>query len=237
METSNGMNKTWLIIIAVVAVLTAMGVAQFSFPRTAVSPSPEVSEPAPVESTTTPSLDIKEVTVNSSPHVAPALPSIAKGDNIASWNFKGVYTDNPELVTKAKEEIKRLSDLIGKGTYTDMALYVGIANQYELLGEGSPEYDYLGRAIEAGGTASGLPWHNLGVLMERLGALETARVAYEKATLIQPEMKFYHYAYFEFLTTRMKEDAVRIEKEYAAALSNLGQDSDVLSLYSEWKQS
>jgi len=153
------MHKTGMLIIGGVAVALIAVAAWFLFPRHAVTPQPDVS--------------------------VPKLPSIAEGDNIASWNFEGAYADHPELVAKAEAEIRRLSDLIGEGTYPDVTLYVSIANQYELLGNGKQEYDYLGRAIMAD-PASGLPWHNLGVLMERLGALETARVAYERAVLLQP---------------------------------------------------
>ena len=230
-----------LLIVGGVAVLFITGIVQFLFPQNAIAPQPAVStfvpEPSPVENNNaTTSLEVKKVTVTSSTHATPVLSSIAKGDTIASWTFKGAYTDNSDLIAKAEAEITRLSGLLGKGTYPDVSLYVGIANQYELLGDGEQQYDYLGRAIKVGGI-TGLPWHNLGVLMERLGALETARVAYEKSTRIQPEMKFYHYAYFEFLTTRMKDNAVAIEKEYAAALSNLGQDTDIEQLRSEWKNS
>jgi len=235
------MNKKRIVITVGVLVVLVTGVAQFLFPRTALSPQIptafEPFEPLLAEQNSATTLNIKEVVVSSPIRPAPKLPAIAKGDTIASWSFKGAYADRPELVTKAEAEIKRLHDFIGKGTYPDVSLYVGIANQYALLGDGKLEYEYLSQAIMAGGAATGLPWHNLGVLMERLGALESARVAYETSTLIQPEFKFYHYAYFEFLTTRMRDDTADIEKEFAAAIKNLGQDTDILSLYAEWKQS
>lgn len=235
---SNGVSKTWIIIIGVAIILLATGVVQFLFPRSAVSPTLPVASSPSVENNSATSSDSIQVTASVSTNKKTLdLPSIAKGDTIASWNFKGVYSDNPELMTKAAVEIKRLLNLIGKGTYPDMSLYVGIANQYELLGDGKQQYDYLGRAIGVSGGGSGLPWHNLGVLMERLGALETARVAYEKSTFIQPEFKFYHYAYLEFLVARMKDNTIAIEKEYASAIENLGQDADILQLYSEWKKS
>lgn len=231
------MERTKILIIGVAGIFLIAGIAQFLFPQSAIAPQPVVSEPLPVENTVaTTSVEVKKVTVTGSTKMTPVLPVIAKGDSIASWTFKGAYADNPDLILKAQVEIARLSGFLGGGTYPDVSLYIGIANQYELLGDGKQQYDYLSRAIKEGGI-TGLPWHNLGVLMERLGALETARVAYERSTLIQPAIKFYHYAYFEFLTTRMKSDTVAIEKEYAAALKNLGQDADILQLYSEWKQS
>lgn len=232
------MSRVWLIVIGGVLIVLAAGAVQFLFPRTAASPVPVVFEPAPVENISTTTPDIKEITVSSSVRQASRLPSIAKGDTIASWTFTGAYTGRADLIAKAEAEIKRLSGLIGEGTYSNMSLNVGIANQYELLGDGEQAYEYLSRAIGKNENAtSGLPWHNLGVLMERLGALETARIAYEEATLIQPEMKVYQYAYFEFLTTRLKDSAADIEKEYTTALKYLGQDSDILQLYAEWKQS
>lgn len=234
METSNGMNKSFLFIIGAGLVLLVMGTMQFLFPRTAVSPSPSVSGVSSEGNNGATSTE--PVQVVSVPNTVPSKSSlIERSDTIISWNFKGVYADRPDLITKANSEIKRFLDLIGTGAYTDMILYVSIANQYDLLGDGKQEYDYLNRAIQEGGSTTGLPWHNLGVLMERLGALQTARVAYEKATLVQPELKQWHYAYLEFLTTRMKDDTAIIEKAFAAALANLSQTSDILQLRSEWE--
>ncbi|MFH1178246.1 MAG: hypothetical protein V1711_00765 [bacterium] len=233
------MNKSWLIIIGCAIILFVAGAVQFLFPRTAVSPSTTDTnnELLPAENSIATSTGSTQVKANVSNSTVQDLISIAKGDVISSWNFKGAYTDNPELIAKAEAEIKRLSDLIGKGTYTNMTLYVSIANQYGLLGDGKQEYNYLNRAIETGGSTTGLPWHNLGVLMERLGAFQTARVAYERAAVVQPELKQWHYAYLAFLTARMKDNVADIEKAFTAAIKNLGQDSDILQLYSEWKQS
>jgi tetratricopeptide (TPR) repeat protein len=167
--------------------------------------------------------------------VSHPLP-LAKGDIISSWDFQGVYTDKPELVAKAQDEIARLSGLLAAATSSKMILLVGIANQYELLGKGKEQYDYLGRAVRTD-AASSLPWHNLGVLMERFGAYQTARIAYEKATTLQPQFSFYHFAYLEFLTARMKDDTVDIEKAFAAAEANLGKVSYLLELRTAWENS
>jgi len=201
------------------------------FPRSAVAPEP--SGEASLEATSTvPSAPAQ----TTAPKPVPELPSIAKDDTIASWTFTGVYTNNSELSAQADAEITRLKELVGKGTYSDTSLYVGIANQYELLGDGKQEYEYLSRAIGEGGESAGLPWHNLGVLMERLGALQTARVAYQKATLVQPSLNQWHFSYIEFLTTRMAGDVPTIEKAFAFAFKNIGQDPDILSFQTEWKK-
>jgi tetratricopeptide (TPR) repeat protein len=179
------MNKVQILITCGILVAFAAVVAWFFFPRSATAPHAVAPESSPVENNSATTSDSKSVATSSPSRVATVLPSIAKGDSVASWDFKGAYADNPELIAKANAEIARFSDLIGKGTYSDMELYVSIANQYELLGNGKQEYDYLGRAIMSDPT-SGLPWHNLGVLMERLGALKTARVAYDRAVFLQP---------------------------------------------------
>lgn len=183
------MNKTRLIIIGGVLVILVSGIAQLLFPHNTLAPQSSTAEPSSTKNNATTSVQIQKSVATSSPsHVETVLPSIAKGDTIVSWEFVGAYTNNPELIAKAEAEIKRLSDLIGKGTYPNVTVYVSIAIQYDLLGEGKQEYDYLSRAIAAG-PASGLPWHNLGVLMEKLGALKTAHVAYDRAVFLQPQFK------------------------------------------------
>jgi hypothetical protein len=227
------MNKVWLIIGGILIVMV-LGAAQLWYAHPIIPTVPTATSTPKQKVTAPPAPVAPVVTVQKGP--ASDTVSISAGDTIVSWNFKGAYTDTPDLITKAEVEIKRLLSLIGKGTYSDTSLYIGIANQYELLGEGKQEYEYLTRAITADSThTSGLPWHNLGVLMERLGALQSARVAYEKSTLIQPAFKFYHYAYLEFLTTRLKDDVTAIEKEFAAAIQNLGQDADIVQLHAQWQ--
>ena len=166
------------------------------------------------------------------------LLPLAGGDGIASWDFKGPYLDGGTLETGAREEIARLEGLLGSGKFTDYEIYVSIANQYELLGDGRSAYNYFGKAIEmdtAGNT--GLAWHNLGVLLSRLVALQTARTAYEKATLVEPQISSYHYAYIEFLIQNMKNDTAAIEKAFSAASAIFGQTSDMTNLRARWEKS
>jgi len=236
--------KHWLgaVVGLALAIAAAAAVGLFA-PRHADAPQPGVSESSLIETgaATTSESEVAPISATasvSSSRSTVAPPSIIKGDTISSWSFKGVYADSPELVAKADAEIKRLTDLVGRGgEYPDVSIYVGIANQYDLFGDGKQEYDYLVRAISSNGGVSGLPWHNLGVLMEKLGAPLTARVAYQNATLVQPKLKQWHFAYLEFLTTRMKDDVTDIEKAFAAAFANIGQDADILYMQSAWKAS
>lgn len=229
------MNKPLFLGVGILLVLIA-GIVWFFFPRTARSPSPTAPERLLVETDAATSSDIKAVPVNPPNNpVTPPLP-LVKGDSVISWDFKGAYTDNPELVAKAESEIKRLSNLLAAATSSAMILSVGIANQYELLGDGKKQYEYLERAARTN-PENGLPWHNLGVLMERLGAIRTARIAYEKSTLVQPELKLYHYAYIEFLTSRTKDDTANIEKAFSFAEKNIGKTQYLIELRAEWEKS
>lgn len=231
------MSTSRLFIIGGVLIALGAGIVQFSSPTPSSESQPETSSPAEEQDASVvsdPSPEAVEQIIPSKPMGHP-LP-LVKGDTVASWAFKGAYADNPELILKAESEIRRLEGLLGKGTFSDTTLYVGIANNYELLGDGARQYDYLGRAIRADEeVTTGLPWHNLGVLLARLGALETARIAYEKATIIQPGLKQWWYAYLEFLTTRMRSDTAAIDKAFSEATAILGQDPDILALRAEWE--
>jgi len=115
---------------------------------------------------------------------------IVATDNISSWDFKGAYTGNQELEQKAFSEISRIKSLFRKSDYSDYELYVSIANQYELLGDGTKEYKFLGMALLEDSTEAGLAWFNMGRLMEKLGAYNTAKVAYERAVEAQAAMVY-----------------------------------------------
>lgn len=111
--------------------------------------------------------------------------SLAAGDSIVSWSFQGAYTDKPELVKKAGDEIARIKGLFGTKGASDYELYVSIANQYGLMGDGANEWLYLRKALAVDSVNTGLAWYNAGVLMDRLGAYNTARYSYQKAAEVQ----------------------------------------------------
>jgi hypothetical protein len=139
--------------------------------------------------------------------VAASYPiEFAAGEEVANWNFQGAYTGNAELAAKAETEIERLEDVLGTGEYPDYTIYMSIANQYHLLGDGKRELAYIQYALAQDSETSGLPWGNAGVLFETLGALNTARMAYERAALVQP-IRQYREAYIDFLKRHFPQDA------------------------------
>ena len=136
---------------------------------------------------------------------------LATGESISSWDFKGVYTGNSELEQRGKEEITRLMGLFGQEGYTDYELYVSIANQYDLLGNGRKEYDYLRMALAVDAEHTGLAWHNMGKLLERFGAYQSARIAYDAMVEAQPILQ-YQSVRVEFLKMYMPEDTEAIKR-------------------------
>lgn len=147
---------------------------------------------------------------------------LAAGEEIASWDFQGAYTGNQELEVRAEMEINRLKGLFGQEGYTDYELYVSIANQHGLLGDGKKEYDYLMRALAIDSENTGLAWHNLGKLLERLGSYQSARIAFDAMVKAQPVIQ-YQTVRLEFLRTHMPEDTEAIAAAEAELRATLGE--------------
>jgi tetratricopeptide (TPR) repeat protein len=138
-------------------------------------------------------------------HPFPVLSS----DAVSSWNYTGAYTGKKEFEDKAFSEIERLKGLRGSKDYTDYGIYVSIANQYDLMGDGKMAYEYLGKALVIDPTNTGLAWHNLAGVMESVGAYESAKEAHKRAYKAQA-IPFYEASLIDFLNKRFPEEA----KEY-----------------------
>lgn len=131
-------------------------------------------------------------------------------ETITLWDFQGAYTGYPELEAKATTEIERLRGLLGTGEYSDYTLYVSIANQYDLLGDGAMELKELEHALAIDSTSTGLAWHNAGKLFAHLGAYETARYALEQAVAAQPIAQ-YRVALIDLLKEHFPNDLEAID--------------------------
>lgn len=156
---------------------------------------------------------------------APFQIEMAGGDEVGAWDFQGAYTGNSELEEKADRDIDRLTSLLGSKEYSDYTLYISIANQYGLKGDGKNELAYLEKALAIDSTATGLAWHNVGQLMARLGAYKTARMALERAASVQPITQ-YQQAYIDFLKSRFPEDievVANAEKALSEAIGEVAQ--------------
>ncbi len=173
----------------------------------------------------------------------PATPlythEFTAGESISTWGFQGAYTGKAELESRAQTEIDRLTDLIGVegDEATDYTIYISIANQYHLLGDGAQEYEYLKRALGIDAEITGLAWHNLGTLLAQLGAPQSARDAYARAVKAQGQQINYQSRYLEFLTQNFKDDTGAIEAAFTDAASIFGDNATLLEIRARWLES
>jgi tetratricopeptide (TPR) repeat protein len=127
------------------------------------------------------------------PHAYPLSPS----DHVLMWTWPGPYHDGGQKEASAHTEIERLSAQLGTKDASSYDIDVSIASEYELLGDGKNAYVYLSRAITLT-PRRGLAYFNMGHLMETVGALHTAKSAYEAAAKAEADNTLYVNALKEF---------------------------------------
>src|SRR3989344_6456096 len=165
---------------------------------------------------------------------------IASWDTVVYWNFQGARNDGGTLEESATKEIAHRQTLLGgdqtggEGNPTDYELYIGIANQYEGLGDGARAREYLEKALAIDSEKTGLAWHNLGNLMSRLGAKNTARIAYAKAVEAQPNIITYHLARIQFLMEHFASDTAAVDGAFAEANAKFGDEASILQVQAQW---
>ncbi|PIW96247.1 hypothetical protein CO131_01360 [Candidatus Kaiserbacteria bacterium CG_4_9_14_3_um_filter_50_16] len=200
-------NKMKVYILAGVFIILVVGFVQFFLPSSVVSPASPIATSTPTQLGSETASTTAGNTENTQKKKATFSLQLADGDSVASWNFIGAYAGNDAFVQKANSDIVRLTALLGTGTYTDYTLYVSIANQYDLLGDGKNELAYLEKALAIDSTNTGLAWHNAGQLLARLGAYATARTAFERAVVAEP-IGQYKLALADFLEAHFPLDMV-----------------------------
>ncbi len=146
---------------------------------------------------------------------------LVAGESVSNWDFTGVYTGNTELEARAEAEIERLEGLFGEEGSSEYELYVSIANQYDLLGDGKKEYEYLNKALALDSERTGLAWNNLARLFEKLGAYKSALQAFDAAVAAQPSLQNQE-ARLDFLRTRMPENTAAIAQAEAQLRDTAG---------------
>lgn len=225
-DTLFRMNKEYAMYAAMLLAFAALVVSIWWIQTKKVSDAPAetvatstdstTSSQAATSSTSTPKPPSSVVAQKPtpSPAVKPAF-SLVPGDEPTSWYFVGTYNDGGALEARANAEIVRTKGLLNSGKSTNYELYVSIANQYDLLGDGKQEFTYLNYALGIDSTRTGLAWHNMGKLLERLGAYGSARVAYDAMIQAQPTSQYIR-ARLEFLQAHMPEDTDAIAQAEAA---------------------
>jgi len=102
-------------------------------------------------------------------------------------------------------DIQKFIVLLPSGTFPKYDLYISIANQYDLLGDGAKEFEYLNKALTIDSTTTGLAWDNMGNLLPKVGANLSARVAYRNAIKVQP-IPQYAQDFYQFLLLKFPQD-------------------------------
>lgn len=158
------------------------------------------------------------------------------GERVTEWSFEGALAHDPASEERIREDIKKLEDSFGSAEDggTDYTRYVGLAQDYEMLGDGKRAYDYLTKALAIDSSGTGLAWHNMGVLLDRLGVPATARYAFSRAVDAQPQIMQYHTAQLEYLTERFPDDTRAIEAAFDEATTVFGEQPSLLELRARW---
>lgn len=154
---------------------------------------------------------------------------LVQGERVSSWGFPSALADGGVQEAKVYKEIQRLTTLIGNQEQepTDYIVYVSIANQYRVLGDGQNVYQYLVKALDIDWEKTGLAWHNMGQLLKELGTLKSARAAFEHAIKAEPYIQQYHLSYIDFLRVYVPTDIKGIRRAEEAMLSVSGETTTV----------
>lgn len=231
------MNRTHVFItIGSVIAIVAIGIWQF-YPRMEVpEPVGEQFQQSPPEDVVATSSGATPVSTSRPVAKFSYLLPLAQGDAVVSWNIDGPLNDNGPREESAREKIRKLTEQI-KGSIDDYQTYVSLAQTYEYLGEGKMAYEYLSRAIALDASdTTGIGWHNIALLMEKLGAYRTARVAHDRAVSIQPGISAFHISRVELMIYHFPDDTDGVEKAFKDAETTLGAgDQMLLGLRGRWQ--
>lgn len=164
--------------------------------------------------------------------------TLQPGETIENWDFAGAYEGNATLEQKARDEMSRLKGLLGieGDEHTDYSIYVALANQHRLLGDGEAQYANLKKALAIDAEGTGLAWNNLAVLLDQLGAKKSALDAYQHAVRAQGQIIQYQLSSLEYHTEHFPDDDVGIEEAFAAAEQIFGENASLLQIKAEWRE-
>jgi len=150
------------------------------------------------------------------------------------WDFEGSYEASEELVLRANTERERLISLLGGGEFPDYDIEIGIAGQHSLLGEGEESYEHLLIAISLN-EARSLAFGNLGILLGKVKAPESAKVAYEKALDIDDNVQN-RIQYIQHLEQYFGNSLDLVESAHTFAIERFPRSSVLEQRYESWKK-
>ena len=122
-------------------------------------------------------------------------------DKNISWK---IASAGASVKKDMQNKIIDLSKKIGTDIYPNYDIYIQIARDYTLTGEGENAYDFYILAVKDS-PQKGLAFNNLGDLLARVGAYHTAHTAFAKAVIVEPSVELYWLSYLRFLTAYEKK--------------------------------
>ena len=152
--------------------------------------------------------------------------SLAEDPTTINWNFPAV-TNDADTVERQIERIKNTSDI---DAYEKA---ISLGEEYRLLGEGDKAYTYILQAVDLEPNKS-LPYLNLGTLLEKVGALDSARSAYERAVTVEPQYENNHANLVQFYMRYYPNDTKLIEATFKNGLEHTGNNETLLKNYAQW---
>lgn len=147
------------------------------------------------------------------------------------WEFKGLYA-TPELALQAEKNIANLKEKLNESGADKYDLYVSLAQQYMLIGQGEDAYEYFVRAGDED-PGNSLAFQTMGVLLESLGAQDAAEVALKQAVAVQSQIVQNHLALIGFYI-RQDAEFSTIDATFNYALEKSGKAVNVLKEYAQW---
>lgn len=229
------MKSIHIVFVVGVAIIVVAGLAQFvSFGTSVSAPESPADIRTPITGNIATSTSSKVVTM-AVQQASDYLIPIERGDVIASWDSGGYLNDGGVREAEVRSRIIGLKN--ATGAENDYQRYITLAQEYDSLGDGKSSYENLSHAIAADpNQTSGVAWHNMGILMEKLGAYQTAKKAHLQAIAIQPGISSFHISLLELMIYHFTNDAQTVEKAFKDAEAFYGAESPMLlDLRNRWK--
>jgi len=154
---------------------------------------------------------------------------------ISSLNSAPVFYESESQKTAVNNVIEQYSADIGKNKtgYADYYLYVSIAQQYMLLGEGENAMKYFYLAIKDDPERS-LPYSKAAGLLARAGLLDLAEQNYEKVVEVEPQSTNNYLELLDFLIKYRSNNTSKIQSYYTKARLETVDDVKILRSYAQW---
>ncbi len=159
--------------------------------------------------------------------------SIDARDTGFSWKLSNSAPES--VIKKSKKEISSLTKELHKGKYSDYNIYLQLGQEYEIVNEGKQAYESYSTASTLK-PSQGVAMSNIGLLMARVGAINTARNAYAQSVARQPSVSLFWVLYLKFLA-QYEPHAQKTPLVFSSARKITKDNTNVLIIEAKWLSS